>query len=547
MNTIKLDGSLYYKMLLLGAEKLNENRTIVNDLNVFPIPDGDTGDNMYMTISSGCLAVENDSESSLNEIASKGAKGMLLGARGNSGVILSRIFAGIAKGLKDVTEADAKTLGNAFKLGIEEAYQAVQNPVEGTILTVYKDAVNFANKNIEENHTLENYFNDFLLELRNSLDRTPELLDVLKEAGVVDSGGAGIVYIMEGMQSALNGGTVKDIQTSPGKKQSISLLDEKSYEDLGYCTEFILQLFHSKTDSEFNIDTFNKELELLGDSIVSFREDDIVKVHIHVKVPGIVLNFAQKYGEFLSLKIENMTLQHSESIVQNNYSFRKTLEHKKYGIITVASGKGIVNTFRELGVDIVIEGGQSMNPSTNDFIDAFKKINADTILIFPNNSNIILTAEQAAKIYKDTDVRIVQTKTIGEGYAAISMLDTTVENPDNLIIECNEIIKDVVSAMVSKASRDSSNNGLSIKENDYLGFTDDDILSCNKDKEETIYSLCEKLNYKNYDVCLLIQGENSSDEEAQKIKSTLENKYRRTEIIIIKGEQPIYDYILVLE
>lgn len=550
METKTLDGLLFSQMLQGGASNLKANRITVNELNVFPVPDGDTGDNMYMTISSGYTAIKDTNDTSLDEIATTSAKGMLLGARGNSGVILSRIFAGIAKGFHGITTADAKALGHALECGINESYNAVSKPVEGTILTVYKDAVNFANSKITENQSLETYFNNLIEELKASLDRTPELLDVLKEAGVVDSGGAGFVYIAEGMNNALNGITSNislDIPDSP-KTIDISSYNMNTTKEFGYCTEFLLQLLETKQkNKDFDINTLITYLNENGNSVVAFREGSIVKVHVHTLEPGNILNYCQQYGEFLSIKIENMNLQHSETVIQNNYSNKKITPHKAYGIVTVASGDGIKNTFLELGADVVIEGGQSMNPSAEDFVKAFENINADTILVYPNNSNIILTAIQASTLYTNSKIEIVPTKTIGEGYIAMSMLDTSSNDINTIVNEANEIIKTVVTGHISKATRNTTQNHVEIVKDNYIGFSNDNIYSCNIDKKQTLIELCEDLNYKDYDIALLIQGIDSSDEETKEIKKELEQKYKRTELIIIKGMQPIYDYILVLE
>ncbi|MBO4420179.1 MAG: DAK2 domain-containing protein [Oscillospiraceae bacterium] len=397
MGTQLLDAGQFASMVRSGAANLGANRQIVNDLNVFPIPDGDTGDNMYMTMDSGAAELRGPG-GSLGDTAAQAAKGMLLGARGNSGVILSRIFAGIAHGLSGVEKADLPTFSRAFSQGVEEAYRAVSVPVEGTILTVYKEAVAFASGRLNEGSSFESFFSDFLAELHSSLERTPELLAVLKEAGVVDSGGAGFIYIAEGMKNALTGG--ESSAPSPSAAQhsaqgpDISLFTEDSELSFGYCTEFLLRLQRSKVDLEaFDLNEILEWLNQAGDSVVCFRDGSIVKVHIHTKTPGEILNRMQRYGEFLTLKIENMTLQHQETQIQNRYTPPTRKPHKAYGIVTVASGAGIRDTFFRLGCDGVVEGGQSMNPSADDFLRAFGEINADTILVFPNNGNVILTAQ----------------------------------------------------------------------------------------------------------------------------------------------------------
>ena len=407
---------------------------------------------------SGASAVTG--EGRLCDEASKAASGMLMGARGNSGVILSRIFAGLAKGFDGKEEADAAALGEAFYAAVKEAYGAVATPVEGTILTVLKDAANYAGERVAAESTVETYSDDFTAELRRSLDRTPDLLDVLKEAGVVDSGGAGLVYIAEGMRDVLYGagGSVSETASAPARNAAKSV-DVSSFTsdmelEFGYCTEFLLRLQSSKCDvGAFDVDAFAAKLNELGESVVCFRDDTIVKVHVHTMTPGEILDFGQRYGEFLTLKIENMMLQHHEANIRNRFTVSAPKPKKAYGIVAVASGDGIKQVFTSLGTDVVVDGGQSMNPSAKDFIEAFEEINASTILVYPNNGNVILTARQAAELYKDADVRVIPSRTVGEGYASLSMLDTTSGDTDSILENVDSIIAGVVTGMVSRASR----------------------------------------------------------------------------------------------
>ena len=416
-----LSGPMFAAMLRAGAANLAANRKRVNDLNVFPIPDGDTGDNMYMTIDSGAAELASARGDSLGEVAASAAKGMLLGARGNSGVILSRIFAGISHALKDVESADLATVNRALANGVDEAYRAVSVPVEGTILTVYKDAVAYAGARLNETSTADSYCADFLGELRRSLDRTPELLDVLRQAGVVDSGGAGFLCIAEGMQAALHGEAAAPGAAAPDGKAAgpdLSRFTEDSELVFGYCTEFLLRLQRAKVgDPEtFDLSRIQDDLNGMGESVVCFRDGSIVKVHVHTKRPGDILNEMQKYGEFLTLKIENMTLQHNGTDAGS--AAHAARPRKRYGIVSVASGSGLRQIFLELGCDAVVEGGQSMNPSAEDFVRAFGDINADTILVFPNNGNVILTARQAAELYDRAEIRIIPTKRWGRATRA---------------------------------------------------------------------------------------------------------------------------------
>ena len=361
MSTKLMDGALYANMIKSGAAELSDNIKLVNDLNVFPIPDGDTGDNMFMTIDSGAAHLTDESETSIFKIADRAAGGMLLGARGNSGVILSRIFAGIAKGLKDKDSVNVPMFSKAMESGVKEAYGAVSVPVEGTILTVYKDGVRYANSRVTNGSSFDDYFNDLIWELKRSLDRTPDLLAVLKEAGVVDSGGAGFIYIAEGMKKAIGGEILSEGAQPLSARKNIDLnaFTEDSVLEFGYCTEFLLRLQKAKIDIDsFDIDALISWLNSVGDSVVAFREGTIVKVHVHTKKPGDVFNYVQQFGEFLTMKIENMTLQHNETHAQKQFEPKPKKPHKKYGIVSVATGDGIKDTFLSLGCDCVVDGGQ---------------------------------------------------------------------------------------------------------------------------------------------------------------------------------------------
>lgn len=548
-----LDGSLYKKLIGSGAYNLRDNRSIVNDLNVFPIPDGDTGDNMFMTIDSGFSSIRNTEENSLDKVSQIAAQGMLLGARGNSGVILSRIFKGIAKGLEGYKEVNVIEFGEALEQGIKESYSAVSVPVEGTILTVYKDAVRYANSQISNNSTFDSYYDDLIKELHASLKRTPDLLACLKEAGVVDSGGAGFVYIAEGMKKAIKGDVnleEKDV-SSLNRVQQLDLtkFNENSELTFGYCTEFLLQLLSSKIDvKKFDVNELEHYLNSVGDSVVCFQDGTIVKVHVHTKRPGEIFNHCQQYGEYLTMKCENMTLQHNQTIIHNRFEDEIQLRpHKKYGVVTVASGDGIKDTFIQLGVDAVVNGGQSMNPSSQDFIDAFKSINADNIIVYPNNSNIILTANQAASLYDQANIIVVPTKSIGEGYVAISRLDVASNDNEKILENAKEIISTVVSGSVSIANRTTSLDNVDIKEGDYICFTEDEILGDSSTYNEAAEILADELNAGDFDVMILLVGKDTKEDEYLNLVNNLSNKYPLLEIIPVNGGQPLYNYIMILE
>ena len=562
MYTTTIGGKEFARMLSGGACKLAAYRKDINDLNVFPIPDGDTGDNMLMTFGSGADAANRAGEN-LGEAAKAAAEGMLLGARGNSGVILSRIFAGITAEFLNLEKADFEDVKRGMENGVKQAYHAVSKPVEGTILTVFKDAVRYANET-KCDGGLEKYFDDLLNEMGRSLDRTPELLPVLAEAGVVDSGGAGLYYIFEGMKEALeqdeNFSYEEFYKTGAQHAEPIdfSLFDENSVLEFGYCTEFLLRLQRSKTDVEyFDASALTDYLNSVGDSVVCFKDGSIVKVHVHTKNPGGILQHCQKFGEFLTLKIENMTLQHSEVVEQGDNAQARLAENsardlhakkkrKKTGIVAVAAGKGIKETFLSLGTNEVVDGGQSMNPSAKDLIDAFDKVNADRVFVFPNNGNVILTAEQAAKLYNDSEIIVIDTKTIGEGYAAISMMETEGKTED-IIDGINESIKEVITACVSKANRNTEKNGVEVKSGDYIGFVGDDIMSDSANINEAAKMLLDKIDVKNHGLVLMFVGEGANEGDAEHLVDYITDKYPETEVINIEGGQPVFDYMFVLE
>ena len=541
--TIELDSLTFAAMIRQGAVQLGRDKKVVNDLNVFPIPDGDTGDNMLMTLKAGCTALK-DNMGTLSELASAASSGMLLGARGNSGVILSRIFAGLAKGLKDVVEADTTAFAKAMQVAVDEAYKSVPVPVEGTIITVLREGAAGA----DANGDLNQYFETLLEAMQTSLDHTPELLQVLKDAGVVDSGGAGLLSIFRGMNDALNGNiSLEEIEPTTNAAPTVELdkFTENSTLEFGYCTEFLLRLMRSKVD----LDTFDEKeiidyLNKVGDSVVAFREGTIIKVHVHTFTPGEILNYCQRFGEFLTLKIENMTLQHHQTVNQNNASFK--VPPKQYGIVTVASGEGLINAFREIGADEVIAGGQTMNPSTQDFLDAFAKINAQHILVFPNNKNIKMAADQAAELYKNADIHVLPSTTIGEGYYGIGYIDRDNANVEEVIASVTEIMQNVVTGMVSTAIRDADGEQVSVRTGDYVGYSGKQLLSGSPDRETAAKALVERLGAASRDVMLVFFGEEVPQNEAESLVADLQSQYKNLEIMLNNGAQPVYDYIFVL-
>ncbi|MBO7082696.1 MAG: DAK2 domain-containing protein [Bacteroidales bacterium] len=541
--TIELDSLTFAAMLRQGAVALGKEKTTVNDLNVFPIPDGDTGDNMYMTLKAGCKALENHL-GTLSELAAAASSGMLLGARGNSGVILSRIFAGLAKGLQGVIVADTKAFADAMASAVAEAYKSVPVPVEGTIITVIREGAAGA----DTSGDLNRYFETLLEAMQISLDHTPELLQVLKDAGVVDSGGAGLLCIFRGMNDALCG-RISNEELVPASAPEVPTVEldkfnENSTLEFGYCTEFLLRLMRSKVDLEtFDEQVIIDYLNQVGESVVAFREGSIVKVHVHTFTPGEILNYVQQYGEFLTIKIENMSLQHHQSVNQNNASFK--LPPQKYGVVTVASGEGLINAFKELGAEEVIAGGQTMNPSTQDFLEAFKRINAQHILVFPNNKNIKMAADQAAELYDKADIRVMPSTTIGEGYYGVGSLDRSLENVEEVVESVNEIMQSVCTGMVSTAIRDAEGE-VSVHTGDFVGYCGKQLLSDSPSRTEAAKELCCKLGADQRDVMLVFYGKDVPADEAQQLVAELTATYKNLEIMLNNGAQPVYDYIFVL-
>ena len=553
MSSKTLDGQMFVRMVSGGAANLKANASIINDLNVFPIPDGDTGENMSLTIGGGLRCLEGYSESSIDKAAALLADGMLLSARGNSGVILSQLFSGIAGGLRGKDTATVTDLAEALKSGVKQAYAAVINPTEGTILTVAREAAEFASSRITEESTIESFGEDYLKELDASLQRTPELLDSLKEAGVIDSGGAGLYYIVDGIIKAANGEQIgADITVKNDMTQvpDISKFNENSVMEFGYCTEFLLQLQTCKGDiSAFSVDELIAYLETIGDSIVAFQTGSIVKVHIHTMSPGIVITHCQKYGEFLTLKVENMTLQHHETAVQNRFPANagNRIKQKKYAVVVVAAGDGIKKTFYDLGADVVLDGGQGNKPSTEDFTKAFDKANAATVFVLPNNKNIVMAARQAAELYKSSNVFVIESKNVGEGYAALTMLSYDSDDAQIIFNELTEATKGVKTGTVTKAVRNAQIDGIVIKENEYIGFTDKRMLASDSDKCKTAMHLLQALQAEAHEFLIVIYGSNIESSDRSDLTDALVSTYPNIELYEIYGGPDAYDYTFILE
>lgn len=547
-----LDGNQFERIVINGVSNLKSHIEIVNDLNVFPIPDGDTGENMYLTINGGVSSLKNENQNSIGKKAKALADGMLLNARGNSGVILSQLFFGMANYLKDIDIVDVKSFGEALKSGVRQAYSSVVKPVEGTMLTVAREASDFACENSSSSSTFGTFFTDYLQEMQNSLERTPELLEVLKEAGVIDSGGAGLVYIVEGMKKAIEGEEV-DLSlgehNSSAKSVDFSKFNEDSVMVYGYCTEFLLQLQRCKCDIDsFSLEGLINFLEGIGDSIVAFRTGTIIKVHVHTLTPYKALEYCQQFGEFLTIKIENMTLQHNEAVKKEEVKIPKVQRaRRKFGLVTVATGEGLINTFKEMGADVVIDGGQGKNPSIEKFIEAFDEVNADDIFVLPNNSNIILAAKQAKEIYKKSNIWVIETKNFGDAYASLSLLDYSSENPEIIAKNLTGDMEGTVTGMITKSIRDANINSVEIKEGEYIGFTGKTMYVSNPSKTDALDELLEKLDAKEKSFLICVYGKDVTEEEKQIISNKIPNIYKNLEFYEIDGKQEVYDLIVILE
>lgn len=575
MNPRSVNAQTFLYMVKGGADELHSHAQEVNDLNVFPIPDGDTGDNMTMTIEGGAKA-HCSLENGIGQTSQDMANAMLLSARGNSGVILSQFFAGIADGLKGLEEADVENFKEACRQGVKRAYDAVLTPTEGTILTVAKEATVYAcQKNCKD---VEEFLYYFLDEANRSLERTPEKLAVLKEAGVVDSGAAGLIYIVEGMYQSLTGqkapsfGNDSDMTVSQSAPVDVNMFTSDMELEFGYCTELLIRLQNSKVDVEnFDISEITDYLTSIGgESMVCLKNDSIVKLHVHTHTPHLVLEHCQKFGEFLTLKIENMMLQHNEAASERPESaagangvaggngavgaIGKALKDaefepvpkKKYGVVAVATGSGIREDFEGFEA-YVIEGGQTMNPSTQDFIEAFDQVYAENIFVLPNNGNIIMAASQAAAIYEGSDVRVIPTKTIGDCYSVLSMLSFDSDDVDAIEEEMNEAFAGVKTIEISQSIRDTVSGGLEISEGDYLGILGKNIVSAAPTVVDAACEAISTVDMSEHYLCVVIRGKDGSAEDSAAITSFIQKKFPMMEVCESDGMQDIYDFYLVVE
>ncbi|MDN4073481.1 DAK2 domain-containing protein [Fictibacillus terranigra] len=560
MSLTVLDGKKFAGMVALGAANLSKNAAMVDALNVFPVPDGDTGTNMNLTITSGAKEVRNNVTADIGKVASSFSRGLLMGARGNSGVILSQLFRGFSKSIEGKETITSVDFARAFENGVETAYKAVMKPVEGTILTVAKDAAKRAVKAAKKSDDILFVMYEVVTEAKASLDRTPDLLPVLKEVGVVDSGGQGLLTVYEGFLSALEGKDLPAISPqAPSMKEMVNAEHHKAQvhmrtEDIhyGYCTEFMVKFEPEKLKkAPFSEEAFRNELNEHGDSLLVVADEDLVKVHIHTEEPGNMLTLAQKHGSLINIKIENMREQHTailESETGPHQPVKKAeskQEKKAYGIVTVAMGSGIKALFTSLGAGYVIEGGQTMNPSTEDIVKAIEQVNAEKVIVLPNNGNIVMAAEQAASIV-DQDVIVVRSKNVPQGIAALLAFNPSAGLEDNQK-KMTDAFSSVKSGQLTFAVRDTSIDGIEISKGDFMGILNGKIVASMPDKEEAVQQLVKEMIDEDSEIITLIAGEDASEEDTESLVQFIEDSFPSVEVEVHEGNQPLYPFIISVE
>lgn len=548
--------SLFQEMVQAAATRLGKQAEYVNSLNVFPVPDGDTGTNMSMTMDNGAKEVADKPASTVGEVGQILSKGLLMGARGNSGVITSQLFRGFGQSVKGKDELTGKDLAQALQMGVEVAYKAVMKPVEGTILTVSRGAATAALKKADLTDDAVEVMQAALDGAKGALAKTPDLLPVLKEVGVVDSGGQGLVFIYEGFLSALNGDYVasEDFKATPANMSEMinaehhkSVVGHVATEDItyGYCTEIMVALKQGPTYvKEFNYDEFQGYLSGLGDSLLVVNDDEIVKVHVHTEDPGLVMQEGLKYGSLIKIKVDNMRNQH-EAQVQKTDAEESKAEAKDFGLIAVVAGEGLSAIFKAQGVDYVISGGQTMNPSTEDIVKAIEAVNAKQVIILPNNKNIFMAAQSAAEVV-DIPAAVVETRTVSQGFTSLLAFDPSKSLEDN-VADMSASLSDVVSGSVTLAVRDTTIDGLEIHENDFLGMVDGKIVVSNPDMEATLKAAFEKMIDEDSEIVTIFVGEEGDQDLAEELAEYLEETYEDVEVEIHQGDQPVYPYLMSVE
>lgn len=545
-----INGLTLKEMIISGANNLFNCYPEVDALNVFPVPDGDTGTNMNLTISSGAKEVANRNDNNVYDIAKAFSKGLLMGARGNSGVILSQIFRGFAMSLEGKEKIGAVDLADAFLSGKDVAYKAVMRPVEGTILTVIRESSQVLSEKVEPNMTIETCFKILLKEARASLKRTPDLLPVLKEVGVVDSGGTGLVKILEGFEQAVLGNVVEKTMATVTENTAPMAGAEVEGDEFGYCTEFLLRVPEDPSavgKKLFVEKRFTSVLLAHGNSVVVVRDEDIVKVHVHTLIPGYLLNYAQQFGEFVKIKVENMSEQHSELVAEGKDPASAKEQLKEYAIIAVAVGEGIEKLFRQYRADYIVTGGQTMNPSTEDFVQAIQSVHAKKIFILPNNSNIVMAATQACEVAGEgIEAVVIPSKTIPQGLTACMMFNPE-EDFESNVKEMTDALAAVKTGQVTFAIKDTSIDGVDIKKDEFIGISGKTILCCFPDKTDSAIRTIETMIDEYSSIVTILVGEGVTESEVQKILDAVQDTYSDVEFDVKEGGQPVYSFIIGVE
>ncbi|MRI81358.1 DAK2 domain-containing protein [Fundicoccus ignavus] len=559
MELEKLTASDFQAMVIAGAERLSENVDLINSLNVFPVPDGDTGTNMNMSFQSGLENLRQSKSEHVGELAQSLAKGLLMGARGNSGVILSQIFRGFSQAIKDKETLSSEDFVAAFVGGVESAYKAVMKPVEGTILTVARESAIRGEKKAAKTEDIIEVMKSIVKGASLSLDKTPDLLPVLKQVGVVDSGGKGLLCIYEGFLAALTGEVIIDHAVEAAKSEHSHAMFEGdnetplSMEDItyGYCTEIMVRIGQGPTvTKEFDYDEFRNLLNTKGDSLLVVNDDEIVKVHVHTENPGEIMQLGQEFGELIKIKVDNMReqvrgLEAEDQALQADKTVATPVEKKPFAIIAVAAGEGMMELFKSIGVHEVLSGGQTMNPSTEDFIKLIDQVAAENIIILPNNKNIIMAAEQAAQV-TDVPTVVIPTTTIPQGIS--SML---AYNPSQSLEANKEAMTEssqtVISGQITYSIRDTEIDGVSIKKDDYMGLVNGKIILSEANIESSLSNTLEYIINEDMELITIIVGEDGDTELAEKVAEEIEAKYPDVEIEFVQGDQPVYHYILSAE
>ena len=547
----KINGLVLAEMIDLGSKNLAKNAEKINSLNVFPVPDGDTGTNMNLSMSSGAKETAANVVENIGELGKSFSKGLLMGARGNSGVILSQLFRGMSQYIADKKEIDAKEFAEAIQNGVSIAYKAIIKPVEGTILTVAREAAEAGLKAAENTDSVVEVMEAIYAESQASLKRTPDLLPILKEVGVVDSGGQGLVCVYQGFVAALKGEKIEGLESVETNVVDMQFEDDHdmdfmSPEDIvhGFCTEFTVRLDKEKKD--FNEDKFREDMSKFGDSLLVISDSEYVKIHVHTETPGEVFNYGQQYGELIKIKSDNMREQHRE-VLRKQEAKQATApkELKEQAMISISMGAGLSKVLTSMGVDYIVEGGQTMNPSTEDIMKAIKEVNAKNIFIFPNNKNIQLAAKQAAELAEE-NVFVIESKTAPQGLAAVMVFNPQVA-PEENFANMQEVLSTVSTLEVTHAVRDTNIEGVEIKKDEFMGIRNGKIVVSNLSLNTVLEELLEKSIDEDTEIVTLYLGEESTEEYTDFLEQLIEEKYPDVEVELIESGQPVYPYIIGVE